>query len=361
MQQDIVPSHSASPNREPRDNPRGTKCRRDWARLDCQGSPGNRRRSEQEQYTRSGLQRPRESGEAPPEAKRPELLRELLSTQTAIREKPSSEETTLSAHRKDVARTQQGEGRQKPTGFWLLAHLAPSMTWTWTTQETQQAVEWANVVLEPLPKTPPEYQAERAALRKPMARLQGRRIPVLLDTRAVQSIIHPAVVRQAQLQPTRKEVGVTFMGPSGEPVTTNLLIKDIAIPTGTRTYKWDAWVAPLTHPLILGYGFIKQYIKQWDVQNGRLWWRTGDSGTKDAGNTCDDKAVHKPTKQQAQNAALNGQDNYQYATGQRRAHSTSPGATRRHRPTEGQRARTRSCNEETLVAVRRTISNSLER
>lgn len=294
---------SASPNREPRNSPRGTKCRPDWAGLDCQGSPDNRRRCGQQQHARIRLKRPTDAEETPREARRQGLTREILETQVAIKEQPKGKEKTLTHEDTGKTRTPQKEISQRPTEFWLLANLTPSMTWTWTARETQRATEWASAVLDSQPKATPEYLEEKAALPKLMAKLQGRWIPALLDTGAVQSFIHPDVVRQAQLEPLWREGGIKFTGPSGDAVTTTLLAKNIPITTGTRTYKWDAWVAPLRHPLILGYDFIKQYIKQWDVQEGRLWWQRGATEGQEPGMARQNRADAEPAESQGQEIA----------------------------------------------------------
>lgn len=96
---------SASPSREPRNRPRGTKCRPDWAGLDCQGGPDNRRRCRQEQAPRPILRGPTESVETPPEANRQGLTRELLDTQTAIRGQPREEGKILT--QEDKSRTKR--------------------------------------------------------------------------------------------------------------------------------------------------------------------------------------------------------------------------------------------------------------
>lgn len=180
----------------------------------------------------------------------------------------SEEKGTLTQADSDKLRGIQGRPEQRPAGFWLLARLTPpGMTWTWAATEARQAVKLATAALGPQTTVAPAHIEENAALPRLVANLQGKLAPALLGTGAVQSFIHPDLVQQAQLKPQRKG-GITFMGPSREAVTTSLLVKDLPITAGTQTCRWDVSVAPLTHPLILGYDFIKQYTKQRDVQGG---------------------------------------------------------------------------------------------
>lgn len=82
----------------------------------------------------------------------------------------------------------------------------------------------------------------------------------LLDTGAAQSLMHPRLAAQAGLDLITRQSGVVFTGPSGERVHTNLMVRRAPILVGERSSEWGMWVAPLTHPIILGYEFSKANV-----------------------------------------------------------------------------------------------------
>lgn len=199
--------------------------------------PGSWRRCRQEQEPRPNLRRPRESEETPPEAKRQRLPRQPLDTQTAIGEQRSEERNTLIQEDNSKTRATAEGGRYETYGILAAgafnAEHDVDAGYPGNTTSNQPGKRRAGSVAN----GDAGALGGEGSLPKPMAKLQGRWIPALLDIGAVQSFIHPDLVKQAQLKPIRKEGGITFMGPCGEAVTTSLLGKNVPSTRGTKTCK----------------------------------------------------------------------------------------------------------------------------